>query len=95
MDLSRAGLSLRFQVALNWVNTTSRQGIKQLEVSSGSIFFYFPLKVAGGNVHGSRGNPRPSPPYDSPARGFFCTHVHLQPQFEGDCIYCGSILSLI
>ena len=26
-------------------NTTSRQGNKQLEISFGSIFFYFPTKV--------------------------------------------------
>ena len=32
-----------------WVNTTSRQGIKQLVVSFSSIFSYFPMKVAGGH----------------------------------------------
>ena len=42
-------------------NKTSRRGIKQLETSFGSIlfFFYFPMKVAGGHVHISRGNPGP------------------------------------
>ena len=39
------------------VNTTSRKGMKQLGISFGSIliFFYFPLKVARGHVHGSQG----------------------------------------
>ena len=32
-----------------WVNTTSRRGIEQLGVSFGSVFFYSPLQVAGGN----------------------------------------------
>ena len=33
-----------------WVNTTSRQGIKRVGISFGSIFFfYFPIKVAGGH----------------------------------------------
>ena len=32
------------------VNTTSRRGIKRLGISFGSIFFYFPIKVAGENL---------------------------------------------
>ena len=31
------------------VNTISRRGIKRLGISFGSIFFYFPIKVAGEN----------------------------------------------
>ena len=43
------------------VNTTSRRGIKQLRVSFGSFFFYFPLKVARGHIHSSRGkSPAPA-----------------------------------
>ena len=43
------------------VNTTSRRGIKQLRVSFSSFFFSFPLKVAGEDVHSSRGkSPAPA-----------------------------------
>ena len=47
------------------VNTTStcRKGIKQLVISFGSaeLLFLFPMKVAGGYVHSSRGkSPAPS-----------------------------------
>ena len=31
------------------LNTTSRQGVRQLGISLGSSFFYFPIKVAGEN----------------------------------------------
>ena len=41
------------------VNTTSRRGIKRLGISFGSIFFYFPIKVAGSHSLSSRGK---SPP---------------------------------
>ena len=47
------------------VNTTSRQGIEQLGISFGYniiliiIIFYFPMNVAGGHIHSSRGNPQP------------------------------------
>ena len=41
-----AGLSLRFQVAR--VNTTSRQGIKQLGDSFGSIFLLFSFESSWG-----------------------------------------------
>ena len=37
------------------VNTTSRRGIKRLGISFGSIFFYFPIKVAGGHSLSSWG----------------------------------------
>ena len=37
------------------VNTTSRRGIKRLGISFGSIFFYFPIKVAGGHSLCSQG----------------------------------------
>ena len=37
-----------------WVNTTSRQGIKQLWVSFGYIFLLFSFKVAGGLIHRRR-----------------------------------------
>ena len=37
------------------INTTCRQGIKQQQVSFGSIFLLFPLKVAGAHVHSSQG----------------------------------------
>ena len=40
------------------VNTTSRQGIKQLGISFGSTFFYFPMQLAGGS-------PRPTALNDS------------------------------
>ena len=43
------------------VNITSRRGIKQLGISFGSPFFYFPMKVAEGHIHSSRGkSPAPS-----------------------------------
>ena len=48
------------------VNTTSRRGIKHLEVSFGSDFFYFPIKVAGATLRVARGNPRPKALNDSP-----------------------------
>ena len=48
------------------VNTTSRRGIKHLEVSFGSDFFYFPIKVAGATLIVARGNPRPQALNDSP-----------------------------
>ena len=57
---SRGSKSFRwciFRVVTNTsscrVNTTSKWGIKQLGISFGSIFFYFPLKVAGGHVRSS------------------------------------------
>ena len=37
------------------VNTTSRRGIKRLGISFGSIFFHFPIKVAGVHSLSSRG----------------------------------------
>ena len=40
-----------------WVNTTSRREIKQLGISFGSIFFCFPMKVAGSMFLVARGNP--------------------------------------
>ena len=44
------------------VNTTSRRGIKRLGISFGSIFFYFPIKVAGGHSLSSWGkSPTPGP----------------------------------
>ena len=45
------------------VNTRSRRGIKQLGILFGSIFFYFPIKVAGEN-------PRPPALNDNPAWAF-------------------------
>ena len=53
------------------VNTTSRQGIKQQGISFLLVlcFFYFPMKVAVGDIHiTARGNPRPVPINDSPER---------------------------
>ena len=41
------------------VNTTSRRGIKQLQISFGSIFLLFPVKAAGSHVHSSQRNPGP------------------------------------
>ena len=62
--IRQSGLSLRFQVAGQ---------IQQVGGESNSqgfllvlFFFYFPLKVAGGHVHSSRGNPRSLPLNDSP-----------------------------
>ena len=43
------------KISICRVNTTSRQGIKQLGICFGSIFFYFPIKVARGHVLSSRG----------------------------------------
>ena len=54
----RPGLSLSFQV-----NTTSRQGIKQL----GSFGICFAMKVPGGHVYSSQGKSWPPPLNDSPA----------------------------
>ena len=48
-------------------NTTSRWGIKQLGIYFGSIFFYFPLKVATFLVAGE--NPSPQPLNDRPGLG--------------------------
>jgi len=42
------------QISSCQVNTTSRRGITQLGISFGSIFFYFPMEVAGDYIHGSR-----------------------------------------
>ena len=43
------------------VNITSRWGIKQLGISFGSIFVYFPMKVARGHIHNSKGkSPAPA-----------------------------------
>ena len=36
------------------VNTTSRWGIKLLEISFGYIFIFFPMKVARGHVHNNQ-----------------------------------------
>ena len=52
----RPGLSLSFQV-----NTTSRQGIKQL----GSFGICFAMKVPGGHVYSSQGKSWPPPLNDS------------------------------
>ena len=41
------------------VNTTSRRGIKQLQISFGSIFLLFPVKAGGSHVHSSQRNPGP------------------------------------
>ena len=49
-----------------WVNTTSRREIKQLGISFGSIFFCFPMTVAGGHVLSSQGKPLVPPLNDSP-----------------------------
>ena len=51
--------TLRFKVA-RYNDTTSTRGMKQLGVHFGSIFFYFPLKVAWGN-------PQALPLNDGPA----------------------------
>ena len=37
------------------MNTTSWWGIKELGISFGSIFFYLPMEVARGHIHGSQG----------------------------------------
>ena len=50
------------------VSTTSRLGIKQLGVSLVVFFFYFPMKVARGHVHGSRGKSLAPPLNDTPER---------------------------
>ena len=50
-----------------WVNTTTRRGIKQLRISFGSIFFYFPMKVAGTTFLVTGGNPQSPSLNDSPA----------------------------
>ena len=44
-----------------WVNTTSRQGIKQLGISFGSIFLLFSYETSRGHVYSSRGkSPAPA-----------------------------------
>ena len=49
------------KVSSCWENTTIRQGIRQLGVAFGSIFFYFLLKEAGGHVYSSQGkSPAPT-----------------------------------
>ena len=53
------------------MNTRSRWGIKELGISFGSIFFYLPMKVARGHVHGSQDNLWPPPLNDSPAEHLF------------------------
>ena len=63
-----AGLSLRFQVAA-WVNVTSRQGIKQLGISFGSIFLLFSntcKSSPGATLIVARGNPQPLALNDNP-----------------------------
>ena len=47
VNFTLPGLSLRFQVA-GRVNTTSRQGIKQLGISFGSIFLLLSSESNGG-----------------------------------------------
>ena len=54
------------KISICLVNTTSRWGIKQLGIFLVLFFFYFPMKVAGGHNHSSRGNPWPSALNDSP-----------------------------
>ena len=82
------------------VNTTSRRGIKQLGILFGSIFFYFPIKVAGEN-------PRPPALNDNPAWAFLLLSAYsfisfffdashlwiwsLETSFEGN-ILSGSFL---
>ena len=61
------------------VNTTSRQGIKQLGNSFGSAFFHFPMKVAGENAWSPKVN-------DSPA--VWCGYL-LMEQWPRVCkFYC-------
>ena len=48
------------------VNTTSRRGIKRLGISFGSIFFYFPIKVAGATLLVGGENPQPPALNDNP-----------------------------
>ena len=53
------GLLLRFQVTGYAI---SRWGIEQLGLPFGLIFLLFPMKVATGHAHKSRGKPPAQPP---------------------------------
>ena len=54
--LIRISQGSRFMVIRSCrLNTPSRQGIKQLGISFGSIYLHYPMKVAMGHVHNSRG----------------------------------------
>ena len=66
-----AGLLLRFQVAGYAI---SRWGIEQLGLSFGLIFLLFPMKVARGHAHKSRGKPPAQPlTLDSSSGSVFIT----------------------
>ena len=41
------------KISCCWVNTTSRQGIKQLMISFGSVFLLFSNATSWGHVHNS------------------------------------------
>ena len=56
-----------------WVNTISKQGIKQLGISFGSIFLFFSEESSGEHVYVAGGNPRPTALNDSHSYRFKCT----------------------